>query len=137
MMSFITPFRSAAFRNRDRDRRTDAERLGRLRTSVATALADVTAETSALKRRVELLRGRTGDLLGTGEGSGIEREPDHEAELLGAEHRLLAGLRRLDQLEDSHRFLSSLRHAIETRIGHAAVALTLGRSATGDLSPGR
>ena len=128
MMAFITPFRSAALRNQKREGRIDVARLDRLRKSVAVALAEVMAESSALTRRVDRFRGWTGDLLGTGDGSGIEREHDHEAELLDAEQRLLAGLHRLDQLEDSHRFLTSLRQAIESRIAHAAVDSGVARS---------
>ncbi len=95
---------------------------GKLKTSVTVALAAVQADILRLTRRNEQLRGWAADLLGTQDGSTFQREPEDEADLADAEHRLLAGSRRLAQLEETSQFLTSLKREIEAHVDSTAGA---------------
>lgn len=110
----------ARFRNPDRDRQTDLDRLGPLYHQLGQALAGIEHESAGLSRRLEEARTRAAALMGNEDGIYFEREPADEAGLVEAETQMMDAYRRLEQLRMQRSMLAAWRDEIEgSAVGHA------------------
>ena len=82
MASFRFRFRSPL-----RDKGADQARLSSILHAVRSAVSSADSELSGLQARLENARQETASLLGTDVEDGIDRHPNHEAELKLAEER--------------------------------------------------
>ena len=115
-------FRFAEFRGPTRDTQSDLRRCETVRGAVADALSSLDAEMAGLGRRIEDLRGWVGGLMGPEDCSSSGRDTALEAELVGAERRLMSGLDRLARLEEMRAGYSVMMEAIEIEHGRALAA---------------
>lgn len=102
-MSIFEKLRVAAagvrFRGPERDRATDAARLGALREAVSLSLVGIDAEIEGLARRREEAMQLACGLVGTADAQEYGRDPDDEAALVAQEDRIKSANARLEQLK--------------------------------------
>ena len=80
-----------------RDETVDARRFSTVERVLLDVIAETESERKGLKKRIEVARVRAGALVGD-ETHQSEREPKIEKMLLEAEHDLIAGEKRVRQL---------------------------------------
>ena len=80
-----------------RDETVDARRFNTVERVLLDVIAETESERKGLKKRIEVARVRAGALVGD-EPHQSEREPKIEKMLLEAEHDLIAGEKRMRQL---------------------------------------
>ena len=108
----LQSFRFRAFRSQERDAQTDLQRSEMVLNAVEKALTNLDNEISGLQRRVEHVRDWVGGLIDSDTHSSTERSTSAEADLIGAEHQLINGVKRLDELTAIRMTYSSLRNVI-------------------------
>jgi hypothetical protein len=107
------------FRSAARDSQTDNARISAIRAAAERALAEATAESVGLRKRLEHVRASLGFALGSEDASLYEREDEEEREIASLEARLLAAERRLRDLDrhirtftEIHRLLDEMSNEI-------------------------
>ena len=84
-----------------RDESADARRLSAIERALLDAIGDAELEKSGLSRRLEIERGRAAALLGNETPEHPDRDAKSERMLVGAGQNLIAGQKRVRQL-DAH-----------------------------------
>ena len=82
-----------------RDENTDARRLNAIERCISQAIAEAQSERDGLQRRIETARRNAGALLGNDTSEYFHRDPESEQQLFEAERNLIAGEKRIRQLE--------------------------------------
>jgi hypothetical protein len=98
-------------RSSARDKDADAHRVSSIERALSRAIAEAKSEKDGLQRRLDSARHRASALLGNETFEPSDREPENERLLVEAERNLIAGEKRIHQL-NSH-------------IGHLASVLAL------------
>jgi hypothetical protein len=82
-----------------RDENADAGRLSSIERSLSIAITEANSEKEGLQRRLDAARQQASILLGNQTSEYLDREPESERLLVEAEHNLIAGEKRIDQLK--------------------------------------
>ena len=96
------------FRSKERDLRSDIERLSTIHQVVLRAIADARSEATGLAARVEDARSRAAFLYGDVIDGVEEPDPKHSELIQEAERFLVRGERRRDELDAHTDFLRGL-----------------------------
>jgi hypothetical protein len=105
--------RAFKVRSPERDARTDAERLGSLARSISSVVEAVRAERNALKDRVDEARDRASLVAGTDTDEYIARDGRDAAHLRAYEQEMMAGDRRVKELQRQLEGLQAVSEAYE------------------------
>ena len=100
--------RTFKVRSSDRDAQTDRDRFGSLARSINTTVEAVRAERDALRLRVDEARDRAALAAGTGVDEYLSRDAEDAAQLRAYEQQMVAGDRRIGELERQLEGLNTL-----------------------------
>jgi hypothetical protein len=95
-------------RSSARDKDADARRLSSVERALSFAIAEATSEKDGLQRRLDSARHQASVLLGNETFEYSDREPEGERLLLEAERNLIAGKKRIHQLNSHINHLANL-----------------------------
>jgi hypothetical protein len=95
-------------RSSGRDQNADARRLSSIERALSLAIADANSEKEGLQRRLNSARHKASALLGNGTLESSDREPQHEQLLTEEERDLVAGGKRIRQLDAHIKHLARL-----------------------------
>ena len=98
-----------------RDENADARRLNSIKRSLSRAINEATFEKEGLQRRINAARQQASVLLGNEASEYLERKPESELLLFGAERSLVAGERRILQLKAHLDHLTKVLQLLEQK----------------------
>lgn len=103
-------------RSAQRDRQTDRERINSVVNAIDAAIASAEKERSSLALRVDQARDLAAFAAGNESDEYLSREPEDTKRIVGYEQQLMAGYKRIEELDAHIAGLIAVREVCRSRL---------------------